>query len=1348
MAKKTTRDLGDSPDDSGKSQEALKYGINYLLAIAIDDYDTIRKLSNCKKDVDDITDILTTKYTYSKDNFKKLYDQDATSENIITALDHYAGIVKPEDTLTILFSGHGENRNEIGFWIPVNATINKFNEYLSLSTVSDFLEPIKARHIFIISDACYSGLLFKKTTRSLDNAGAAESEPSRYALTAGRNQKVSDGIPGENSPFAEAVKKQLVSYEEDLLGAVTLSQNVLLEVDKMTKKGQTPRHSELDIRGNKSGQFYFHLKKGLDAEAHVNIGKLMIHLAENVHDPAIYRSALKHFEYAATQSRFSSIPLPEIQYWQGKAYLGCGELATAMDSFTQYLDQPSAGSSVQKTQVAKPEILADAFYQYIKTALMNQEPLAAEVRFREMETLFPQHPKFRALQDIFQTKEKDQARKKRVYALPIGINDYMYLQKFQGCVNDANLFTEMVQKVWEKTVAEVEIVAHLDHEATYAAIRKSLTRLEKEIQPEDIFVLFFAGMAWQVPGENDTQEYALLTADTPAKQTKKSPSLKINELHQSLMQMNTKNKFLIIDSNMSNDLLGKEGAGYEYTVMFGCDEGEMAHEAVFSGKTHGIFTYALANTVREAYEKGDWDFNLHNKIVQYIKDRNYNQTPLISGDITPLFMTDMEIKPEEEHRIFRDDKTPLTERDYRRLKAKEKNKSLHFWPVYKKMGEFLLTKKDIVSAADYFDTYATGDPTLHNTLAAVDLFDRLGYYDRALESLDWYSQQPEFEKNEVVLELIEKYKSKGQVEVFDYSNQYALLVGISQYKSLPPLKSAKKDAEYWKDCLIGDLGFPPENITLLTDAAATREIILTEFERHVQLSVDSPVLFYFAGYGTCYDVDNPVPDSAASRGIVSGGINYSDKKYIPAILSHEAGDGQTFDILFSELSELYTGNHLASIFDMGIDDIIGDRGLTPADDASAANPNEANAAPRLANLMQFRVGNATLLPGVMQAYDSPNKKEVWCVETEEGGILTTCVLDYLIKNQGNTIYLSEMVRAITARKIDCTEEKNSGVDLLSPVLLSLPDTALFHPYRLGRKEIDQLQKTPFSNLQNQLQQLSAATSLDFPDYQVNLSIVNALLGETEPALSMLAKAATDEGTEAKRLVKANYHLGRILVETSAPDDKENWSQAVNALRIASKTQPDFAPTYYYLGKAIHQLSTLEGRLEAAKAFVQYEKQGYPIGYREEVEAFLDSLDDSRLKNRRMEQGIIHLNNEELAEAEKCFREALQLGDTDAWYYIGEIYEKKDEFLPALGAYKNALNFKVTKEDLPFRIAHMFRKVVTNVDLIAEVLEGLKAYNSNEEILKNQATEVLVGEIEKLDKAMQESGLGWEKPRTR
>lgn len=997
------------------------------------------------------------------------------------------------------------------------------------------------------------------------------------------------------------------------------------------------------------------------------------------------------------------------------------------------------------------ELLADAFYHAVVAALLDQQPEVAEKQYRAFSTYFPQHPKCTALAGMFQAKRQDQSVKKRIFVLAIGINQYAYFQKFQGCVNDARLFTDTIKKVWEHT-ADLKIQQIFDEQATYKNISEYIIHIEQDIEPDDTFVMYFSGMAGQMPGSNpdgtpSEPEYALLTTDTPQKKHKNPPCLRVSELKASLLKMQTQNKYLIIDSNMSSDFFGNEGGGNEYTVIFGCDEGEMAHEAVFSGQTHGIFTYALVNVVQEAVEKGDWNINLHSKIVQYIKDRNYNQTPRIAGDITPLFMTDMEIKPEEDRRIFWEPLAALTERDYYRLRAMEKNQSLTCWPVFKKMGAYLLSKKDIEGAANYLNLYADHYPTLDNTLAAVELFDQLGYYDRALEALDWYSAQPGIVKDELVQQLMDKYNHQGQIEVFDFANQYALLVGISGYKHLEPLKSAKTDAEYWKTILTEQLGFPAANITLLTDEEATRERILLEYDRHVQLSIGSPVLFYFAGYGSSYEMDKLV-SATATKGIVSGGLNYSDKKYVPAILPYEAGDGQTFDILFSELSERYTGNHLVSIFDMGVDDIIGDRGLRAIDPAAEAAAGDTANAPRLANLMQYRVGNATILPGVVQTYDSPNKKEAWCVENKDGGVLTTCILDYILDHQGITIYLSELARAITAQKIDYTSEKDTGIDVLSPVFMGEPQAALFHPYRLGRREIDQLKKSPFAALQNQLQQLSAAISQDFPDYQVNLAITNALLGETESAWLALTKAAADELTEDRRLVKANYHLGRLLVETSDPTDKENWSQAVNALRNASRSQPDFAPAYYYLGKAIHQLSALEGRLEAAKAFTEYEKKGYPIGYREEVEEFLDSLDDSRLKKRRMEQGIQHLQNEDFAEAEKCFREALQLGDTDAWYYIGEIYEKKSDFLPALGSYKNALTFGVSKEDLPYRIAHMFRKVVTNVDFTAEVLAGLKAYTANDGILRNQAAEGLVSDIEKLAGVVKGSGLAWEEPKTR
>lgn len=323
--------------ESTSAAAELVRGVNYVLAIAIDKYENTHKpLYNCERDAEDITRILTTKYTFAPENVKKLYNDKATTENILVALDEYSRRLEEKDSLLIIYSGHGENRNGIGFWIPADA--QKFTEYLPLSTVRDFLEPIKARHIFVVSDSCFAGRFFMSTRSSGDPAKYTERHPSRYALTAGRDEPVLDGKPGQNSPFAEAFKSMLSNNDEPV-GAVMLSEKILQDVAKKVEGFQTPRHGELNIDGNKHGQFFFHPKKGMNAEEHLAIGKLIIQLAEQVYDPGLYRSAEKHIQFAIENAKLDRIDLPEAIYWQAKALQGAGDHEAAMRLFADFIEK-------------------------------------------------------------------------------------------------------------------------------------------------------------------------------------------------------------------------------------------------------------------------------------------------------------------------------------------------------------------------------------------------------------------------------------------------------------------------------------------------------------------------------------------------------------------------------------------------------------------------------------------------------------------------------------------------------------------------------------------------------------------------------------------------------------------------------------------------------------------------------------------------------------------------------------------------------------------------------------------------------------------------------------------------
>jgi len=95
----------------------------------------------------------------------------------------------------------------------------------------------------------------------------------------------------------------------------------------------------------------------------------------------------------------------------------------------------------------------------------------------------------------------------------------------------------------------------------------------------------------------------------------------------------------------------------------------------------------------------------------------------------------------------------------------------------------------------------------------------------------------------------------GQPRVV-YSESYALVVGIDRYPyntAFPSLSFAVNDAEAMRDLLVNVYGFPPENVTLLTDNTnrkPTRAAILAGLTRLSQLSGrNARVVFYFSGHG-------------------------------------------------------------------------------------------------------------------------------------------------------------------------------------------------------------------------------------------------------------------------------------------------------------------------------------------------------------------------------------------------------------------------------------------------------------------------------------------------------------------
>lgn len=258
MSKRAIGGLPNSPS------EEVKQGKNHLFAIGIDSYQYFTPLRNARKDIEDLAEVLVDQYDFEREDIQLICDQEATKDNIIDHLDGLRRKVGPGDKLLIYYSGHGYTDTDRGFWIPVDAEPSRVSSYLANAEVRDIIQSIKARHILLISDSCFSASLLVRDISS-DMGGAFkdwEKNPSRWAFISGKGV-VSDGKEGENSPFAAGIIKNLRENDEDAINIIKLADRVTHEI--RFNYEQQAEVCPLFQAGHAGGQFVF-VKKQTEKE--------------------------------------------------------------------------------------------------------------------------------------------------------------------------------------------------------------------------------------------------------------------------------------------------------------------------------------------------------------------------------------------------------------------------------------------------------------------------------------------------------------------------------------------------------------------------------------------------------------------------------------------------------------------------------------------------------------------------------------------------------------------------------------------------------------------------------------------------------------------------------------------------------------------------------------------------------------------------------------------------------------------------------------------------------------------------------------------------------------------------
>lgn len=240
----------------------IQVGDYYALIIGVDKYKgTWQPLKNAVRDAKAVEALLKEEYKF--DYFKTLYDEQATRKNVISEMEWLVKNVKEKDNVLIYYSGHGEYKQDLnkGYWVPVDASTASLSKYISNSDLQTFLGGIRAKHTLLISDACFSGDIFRGNTISVP---FEESEKyykevytlaSRQALTSGGLEPVTDGGKDGHSVFTYYLLKILNENSGKYFDAGQLFDKLKIPVTNNSE--QSPKFSPIKNIGDEGGQFIF-----------------------------------------------------------------------------------------------------------------------------------------------------------------------------------------------------------------------------------------------------------------------------------------------------------------------------------------------------------------------------------------------------------------------------------------------------------------------------------------------------------------------------------------------------------------------------------------------------------------------------------------------------------------------------------------------------------------------------------------------------------------------------------------------------------------------------------------------------------------------------------------------------------------------------------------------------------------------------------------------------------------------------------------------------------------------------------------------------------------------------------
>lgn len=193
---------------------------DYAIVFATNKYDNWGDLVNPINDGNTIAEELRKTYGFEVE----VVENPTQNEVFEKILEYNRKEYKPQDQLMIFFAGHGQFDEDFGegYIVARNSLANDKSKtsYISHARLRSVVNNIPCEHIFLAMDVCFGGTFDPRIASSRAAYEADDKEllarklsyKTRRYLTSGGKEYVSDGIPGEHSPFAKKFLEALRSY--------------------------------------------------------------------------------------------------------------------------------------------------------------------------------------------------------------------------------------------------------------------------------------------------------------------------------------------------------------------------------------------------------------------------------------------------------------------------------------------------------------------------------------------------------------------------------------------------------------------------------------------------------------------------------------------------------------------------------------------------------------------------------------------------------------------------------------------------------------------------------------------------------------------------------------------------------------------------------------------------------------------------------------------------------------------------------------------------------------------------------------------------------------------------------